>query len=315
MPSITVFRCFFLAPLMYILYKKPYSTELSAKLHRDSYMLDQTIATHALNMSPVGVVIYDNNKIQWINQVMSDFLSIPADQVTGLSSQELVSQHLDGFADHPELWKVSSTTANQNRWLINLDTPPNGEPSSNNIQYYVDVSEIMKLKAEVRNLKDQLENNSTADTLTGLLNKRSLLQSLEPQVSRSRRYNNPLTLIVMQIDGFDTHCDTTKPVIDQVLTAVSFYLRDQMRWVDLVGRTSDNEFTLILPETRLGDASILVEKINSRLNKLSLPDTPDVTISVDAKFGVAEWEKGDDTSLLIRKAKNNLSNLSEGAAV
>lgn len=275
-------------------------------------MLDQKIAAHALNMSPVGVVIYnDDNKIEWINQVMSEFLSMPADQITGLSAQEFTSQHLDSFADHPDLWKVSNSTSRQNRWLISLDTPQDGSETNDNFRYYVDVSEIMKLKTEVRNLKDQLENNSTADTLTGLLNKRSLLQSLEPQVSRSRRYNNPLTLIVMQIDSFNSHSSDFKPALDQVLTAVSFYLRDQMRWVDLVGRTSDNEFTLILPETRINDASVLVEKIHTRLSSLSLPDTPDVTISVDAKFGVAEWEKGDDTSLLIRKAKNNLSNLNE----
>ena len=279
-------------------------------------MLDQNIANHALNMSPVGVVIYDDNdKIQWINQVMSEFLAMPSDQIIGLSSQDLSSQHLDSFADHPDLCKVANSTSRQNRWLISLDTPPDGNESSDNIRYYVDVSEIMKLKTEMRNLQDQLDNNSTSDTLTGLLNKRSLLQSLEPQVSRSRRYNNPLTLIVMQIDNFEVHSDDTKPAIDQALTAVSFYLRDQMRWVDLVGRTSDNEFTLILPETRIADANILVEKINSRLNKLSLPESPEVTISVEAKFGIAEWEKGDDTSLLIRKAKGNLTNLNEEITV
>ncbi|MDH5259591.1 MAG: GGDEF domain-containing protein, partial [Gammaproteobacteria bacterium] len=249
---------------------------------------------------------------QWINQIMSEFISTPADQLIGLSSSELCSQYLDSFADHPDLWKVSNVTSRQNRWLISLDTPPGAEPVKNNhIRYYVDVSEIMKLKTEVRNLQDQLDNNSTADSLTGLLNKRSLLQSLEPQVSRSRRYNNPLTLIVMEINNFEAHSNAPKPAIDQALTAVSFYLRDQMRWVDLVGRTGDNEFTLILPETRLDDANTLVEKINARLAKLSLPDTPEVTISVDAKFGVAEWEKGDDTSLLLKKAKNNLTNIGE----
>lgn len=278
-------------------------------------MLDHNTAVHALNMSPVGVVIYDDkDKIQWINQVMSEFLSTPAEQLIGLDSLAFSTQYLDSFSEHPDLWKVSNVISRQNRWLISLDTPPDGQPSVGNIRYYVDVSEIMKLKSEVRNLQDQLDNNSTADSLTGLLNKRSLLQSLEPQVSRSRRYNNPLTVIVMQIDGFKVHSDEIKATIDQALTAVSFYLRDQMRWVDLVGRTADNEFTLILPETRVNDANTLVEKINNRLSQLSLPDAPEVTISVEAKFGVAEWEKGDDTSLLLKKAKNNLTGINEETA-
>jgi len=274
-------------------------------------MIDNSVAMHALNMSPVGVVIFDDEKkIQWVNQVMSDFLAVPVDQLTGMSSLELSTQYLDSFADHPDLWKVANVTSRQNRWLISLDTPDEGD-TKQKICYYVDVSEIMKLKTEVRNLQDQLDNNSTSDTLTGLLNKRSLLQSLEPQVSRSRRYNNPLTLIVMQVTDFNTHDDSTKPSTDQALSAISFYLRDQMRWVDLVGRTGDSEFTLILPETNIGDATVLVDKINQRMSNLSLPEAPEVSISVEAEFGIAEWQKGDDTSILIRKAKNSLCRFSE----
>jgi len=277
-------------------------------------LLDQEIANQALNMSPVGTIIFNqDNKIKWTNQAMREFLSAREEELIDLSFTDLNAKYLDGFSEHPDLWKVSASTSQQSRWLISLNSPQNEDSSDNNIRYFVDVTEIMKLKTECRNLKDQLENNSSSDLLTGLLNNRSLMQSLEPQVSRSRRYGNPLSIIVMQIENYETQSENVTPATDQVLTAVSFYLRDQMRWVDLVGRTNDQEFTLILPETSKADADTLASKINKRLANLSLPDSPEVTAKVNAKFGVAEWGKGDDSAILLKKARECATHISEEA--
>jgi len=269
--------------------------------------LDLDLANKILQMSPSGVMVFDDDgRLEWANQTMCEFLTVRLDNLLKLSFTDICTRFLDGFSDHPDLWKVSNMASRQSRWLISLNYPDEKETKPNNVRYFVDVSEIMKLKTECRNLKDQLDNHSTADELTGLLNNRSLMQALEPQVSRSRRYNNPLSVIVVKITDFNTSTDTVIPVSDQVLTAVSFYLRDQMRWVDLVGRTDDNEFTLILPETEQEDALKLSQKINKRMESLSLPDTPDVTVAVNALFGVANWEKGDDTTMLLTRARENL---------
>lgn len=269
--------------------------------------LDMNLANHIADAAPTGVVLTDEDeKITWVNRTMCEFVSVPPDALVGMDYAELTSKYLDSFTEHPDLWKVSNIISHQNRWLISLDCPPSNALSGKG-KYFVDVTELMKLKTEVKNLKDQLDNNSSADTLTGLLNRKALLQALEPQVSRSRRYNNPLSVIIMQIEGFSTHDTTVAPVTDQALTAISFYLRDQMRWVDLVGRTQDNEFTLILPETGDVDAIKLASKIKERITSLSLPDTPNVTISVNAKFGIAAWEKGDDTNMLLRKCRESIS--------
>jgi len=277
--------------------------------------LNTELATTALEMSPVGVLVFDKeNIIQWTNPSMCEFLGAPSAEIINLSFMDLTTRYLDGFSDHPDLWKVSNVVDRQTRWLVAIDNPKT-DSNGNTIRYFSDVSEIMKLKTECRNLKDQLDNVSTADTLTGLLNKRSLMQALEPQVSRSRRYNNPLSIIVMQIENFKAHAKNVTPVTDQVLTSVSFYLRDQMRWVDLVGRTGDSEFTLILPETSEEDAKKLASKIESRLQNLSLPDSPEVMISVDAKYGVAAWEKGDDTSMLLKRVNEDMSESSSNVAV
>lgn len=275
-------------------------------------ILDQDIAYQALNMSPVGTIVLDQgNRITWTNQAMREFLSAKDSDLINLNITELNTKYLDGFSDHPDLWKISAATSQDSRWLISLNSPQNTDKNETNILYFVDVTEIMKLKTECRNLKDQIENNSSSDLLTGLLNNRSLLQSLEPQVSRSRRYGNPLSVIVIEISSFETQSEDVTTVTDHVLTAVSFYLRDQMRWVDLVGRTGDQEFTLILPETGKSDADALAVKINKRLANLSLPDSPEVTAKINAKFGVAEWGKGDDSAILLKNARDQAASLTE----
>jgi len=277
--------------------------------------LNIELATTALEMSPVGVLVFDKKDvIQWTNPTMCEFLGVPSTEIINLTLIELNSRYLDGFSDHPDLWKVSNLVDRQNRWLVTVDNPKT-DSNDNTIRYFSDVSEIIKLQTETRNLKDQLDNISTADTLTGLLNKRSLMQALEPQVSRSRRYNNPLSVIVMKIDNFKTQSENVTPVTDQVLTSVSFYLRDQMRWVDLVGRTGDSEFTLILPETSKDDAKKLAAKIETRLQNLSLPESPNILITVNATLGIAGWEKGDDTTMLLKRVRQDMAESSADAAV
>ena len=87
-----------------------------------------------------------------------------------------------------------------------------------------------------------------------------------------------------------------------------------MRWVDLVGRTGDSEFTLVLPETNAEDAKKLAAKIENRIQNLSLPDRPEVAISVNATFGLASWQKGDDTSMLLKKARAGMKGSVANAA-
>lgn len=272
--------------------------------------LNTQLANHLADFSPMGIVVTnEKNEITWINRSMCEFVSVPPDALIGQDYSELTTKYLDGFAEHSDLWKVSNIVSRQNRWLVSLDCPPDNSLPAGQARYFADVTELMKLKTEVKNLKDQVENNSTADSLTGLLNKQALMQAIEPQVSRSRRYGNPLSVITMEIDSCKTSENAVISVTDPVLTAVSFYLRDQMRWVDLVGRTKDNEFTLILPETSEEDAYKLAQKINTRLQSLSLPDSPETTVQVDALFGITAWQKGDDTSMLLRKCKDNMTKL------
>ena len=274
-------------------------------------ILEQSLARQALDDSPMGVIITDADKrIAWVNKTMQGFLDRSSEALVGESFEQVSTEFTQNTGQNTALWRIPEGQHHPERLLLQVDKQIS---KGINALYFSDASELMRVRTEAQHLSDQLESTATNDPVTGVLNMRALMQGLEPQVSRSRRYENPLSIIIMQINGFDTGDESIKAVNEHVLRGIGFYLRDQLRWVDLVGRTQDNEFTMVLPETANADAVALAQKINARLQQLSLPDTPSVTVKVDAKLGVTEWQKGDDTSRLLNRAQETLQNWAETA--
>lgn len=103
----------------------------------------------------------------------------------------------------------------------------------NTVHYITDVGPLHLLMQEREYLKDELREALAVDEITGMPNKVALFQSLEPQISRSRRYNNLLSIIIMRVNHLDN-----LDVIDtaNLLLPISQMLNDQVRWADIVGK-------------------------------------------------------------------------------
>jgi len=138
-------------------------------------------------------------------------------------------------------------------------------------------------------------------------NRRALSQNLESQVSRSRRYQNPLTILIMRMDNLPEFMaqhgtDSAKPL----LVAIRNVLNDQLRWADIIGRMDENEFLLILPETHLEATGPMIDLLHKRLDELSIEGFENSDFKVEARFSAAEWHKGDDVGLLMLRAREGL---------
>lgn len=268
--------------------------------------LEPSACQETLQNAPFGVVVLDpQNRIQSMNRTMAEFLGIDAAQALGKFQKDCYKGIMESFDANAHIWHIPASAHAQERWLLQVSSPVQGKSLAH---YYSDATEIVKLRTETHNLRDQLERAATNDPVTGVLNRRALLAALEPQVSRSRRYGNPLAMILMQVDNFKSLNNAVTPVTEHVLKGISFFLRDQLRWVDLVGRTNDKEFTLVLPETSLDDAQKLANKILERMDGISLPDMPEVSVAVSIRIGVTQWDKGDDSSKLLRKTEEAMKN-------
>lgn len=144
---------------------------------------------------------------------------------------------------------------------------------------------------------------ATEDALTGLHNRRHVLALLDRHATRSRRYQQPLSVCMLDIDHFKSFNDRFgHQTGDAVLRCVAQQLLRAVRDVDEVGRIGGEEFLLVLPDTPLAGAITAAERIRRAVEAAreeALPEGEVITISV----GVAQWSgAGDDLDALVARA-------------
>jgi diguanylate cyclase (GGDEF)-like protein len=105
---------------------------------------------------------------------------------------------------------------------------------------------------------------ATLDALTNLLNRRALYTSAQTELNRSVRENSPLSLIMLDIDHFNSVNDAYgHPTGDKALCLVAETLLQNKRDYDLVGRWGGEEFLSLLPKTALADARTIAERFRA----------------------------------------------------
>lgn len=118
--------------------------------------------------------------------------------------------------------------------------------------------------ASVGNIRlfEKIQRQATIDGLTGLANHRTFYETLEKELWRSRRYGGPISLIMIDIDNLkeinDTHGHRAG---DRVVSQISRTIKQCIRQIDTAARYGGDEFTVILPNTLLGDAIVVAERM------------------------------------------------------
>ncbi len=146
---------------------------------------------------------------------------------------------------------------------------------------------------------DMLAEQATTDPLTGVANRRRLDDELGRLVAQSRRYDQPLSLILIDLDLFKAVNDDHGHAIgDQVLVETVRRLAAQVRDADLLGRWGGEEFLLLAPNTGHVAACALAERCRQAIAETPMPTVGQVT----ASFGVATHAADDDSRSLMRRA-------------
>jgi diguanylate cyclase (GGDEF)-like protein len=149
------------------------------------------------------------------------------------------------------------------------------------------------------------------DGLTGLFVRRYLDARMEEEIERSRRYNTPFSIIMMDVDDFKKLNDSYGHLVgDRVLRAIANVIKAQMRGVDTAARYGGEEMAVILPRTEMVGAYNLAERIRESIAELRITtdDDPPKALGVTASLGIAAYPEskavnGED---LVRKADRAL---------
>lgn len=168
------------------------------------------------------------------------------------------------------------------------------------------VEELKKVNSELVKANRQLGELSRKDGLTGLYNRRTLLDFLKYECAKSQRYNLTLSFGLLDIDHFKAVNDTYgHPVGDIVLRQFAEVLAGRLRRTDLVGRLGGEEFGIVFTSTSLHSAIFVCDELrklvaNSTFGEEGSP------IRVTASAGVATLTQGMDHETLIEVADKSL---------
>ncbi len=142
------------------------------------------------------------------------------------------------------------------------------------------------------------------DGLTGLANRRYLMQRLQQEVDRAERYTTSLSVLILDLDKFKSFNDTYGHLKgDELLRMFSTLLKSLVRSSDIAGRYGGEEFCVVLPNTSIKGAGAIAEHIRMAMEELKVPmgegqSPAGRTVSI----GVAEFSMGDSVEKLISTA-------------
>ena len=152
-------------------------------------------------------------------------------------------------------------------------------------------------RAEWQERATEFQLMSITDSLTGLPNRRYLEERLAEELNRSKRYDYPMSFLMIDIDDFKAYNDKNgHQAGDVALQMTAHCLKGALRAADVASRYGGEEFCILLPQTAVTEAGVIADRIRQRVSTTEFPHGKaqplgQVTISV----GVSTFTKNIDS--------------------
>jgi len=148
---------------------------------------------------------------------------------------------------------------------------------------------IVTLERSLRAANEENRRLSITDPLTGVYNRRYLMEQLPREIDRAARYGRQLAAVMCDVDFFkkinDTHGHLTG---DEVLKWFGSTLKAGVRSSDWIARYGGEEFVIVLPETNVANAALAAEHLRKKIAELPF-EASGQELTVSASFGVSGW--------------------------
>lgn len=148
---------------------------------------------------------------------------------------------------------------------------------------------VKEMHDRVLSIQRELERLVVSDPLTGLYNRRYLIERLAQEMNRIDRYGGTLAFAMIDLDGFKPVNDRYGHVFgDRLLRAAASEISRSLRTPDVAARYGGDEFAVILPQTQPEGALRVCERIRKAVEQLTV-SSGDTPVSVTATLGVADY--------------------------
>ena len=150
---------------------------------------------------------------------------------------------------------------------------------------------------KIRELRDKMKTLATTDELTGLHNRKYLLERMEQEISRAKRYATPLSLLLFDLDFFKTVNDIYGYEWgDVLLKSIADKLRNVIRKEDILTRYGDEEYVVVLPNTSEENAFLFAERFRKEVERMEfIPAGEEERHPITISGGIATFPCLPDT--------------------
>lgn len=215
--------------------------------------------------------------------------------ITSEIETERQNLKLDVISLSEELWNMGDKIVLQSQSV-----------SQNKLYYFriiglailLSILTLFVLVLMFKGIVNNLEEDSTYDTLTRAFNRRYFEFALTQEVSRVNRKKGVFSIIIMDIDHFKKINDTYGHIAgDRVLREISVLIMETIRKADVFARVGGEEFVCILPDTSSEAALLTAERLRKLIESKELKELPKVTMS----FGVTEYHSEESSEELLKR--------------
>ena len=175
--------------------------------------------------------------------------------------------------------------------LLNINDVGQDSFDVGDLDFILNLSEFIAMSISNAVLYEQANKLAVTDGLTGISNRQSVEKSLQIEFERSKRYNSPLSLILLDVDHFKDVNDTYgHQKGDEILIAFASLLKKACRANDIAARYGGEEFLMILPQSNAQGAFKIAERVREEMMKISFTGNKS-NFTVTVSCGVAEFNK------------------------
>lgn len=194
-------------------------------------------------------------------------------------------------------WGVQDKYLNQLTILADAARVEGVDGKFKKVTFVMDITERKRLETELIKKNEDLFKISQIDGLTQLYNHKTIFEKLEVEISRAKRYNLELSILMLDIDKFKNINDNYgHQKGDYVIKTVAKILKETVRETDICGRYGGEEFLVILSNTAINDAKIISERIRKNIQKYDFEG-----IQVTISGGISEFND-EEALALVHKA-------------
>jgi two-component system cell cycle response regulator len=168
-----------------------------------------------------------------------------------------------------------------------------------NAQLY---ASLKKAEQELKESEQRYRELSIIDDLTQLYNSRHFYFQLKIELDRSNRYEQPLTLLLLDLDNFKAFNDAYGHVEgDHVLRRLGQVVKRCLRETDFACRYGGEEFTIILPMSTSADGAVTAERVRTEFKKETFSPKPGQDVHVTMSIGLVQYKTQEDMKAIIHR--------------